>query len=331
MSSVDGVSVISEGPTMRKYRYRTSFLLIAASYTGLFGLITIIIAFSSPYWLSAHKYTYSSFVRLGLWTFCFDHYKHPPYQYDETFTGCRWIYDPKYHNIRDWLQPGWFIFVQVMITFSMIFSTAALMIISIPIMHFLIRYNVVMIGLGSLFKCLSAIFGFIGWLVFAVKHDVRSWLMNPRFNHLDWSFYLAILSTLLNASAAIMLAIEMRRARQKRQRFTNLVYNMHHSRSIGSGATNGFETIPLKTPPQPPISTTGQSPHYPHSRQQHHHHHHQQQQHQQSHHQQQQGARSPIDSIHSSPYASISRFSQQPQQQPMTPQSQTSSRQFTAV
>lgn len=65
MSSVDGVSVISEGPTMRKYRYRTSFLLIAASYTGLFGLITIIIAFSSPYWLSAHKYTYSSFVRLG--------------------------------------------------------------------------------------------------------------------------------------------------------------------------------------------------------------------------------------------------------------------------
>lgn len=75
-----------------------------------------------------------------------------------------------------------------------------------------------------------AIFGFIGWLVFAIKHDVRSWLMNPRFNHLDWSFYLAILSTLINTSAAIMLAIEMRRARQKRQRFTNLVYNMHHPR-----------------------------------------------------------------------------------------------------
>lgn len=65
MSSVDGVSVVSEGPTMRKYRYRTSFLLITASYTGLIGLITIIIAFSSPYWLSSHKYTYSSFVRLG--------------------------------------------------------------------------------------------------------------------------------------------------------------------------------------------------------------------------------------------------------------------------
>ncbi|OTF79630.1 hypothetical protein BLA29_008940 [Euroglyphus maynei] len=66
MSSVDGVSVVSEGPTMRKYRYRTSFLLITASYTGLFGLITIIIAFSSPYWLSSHKYTYSSFVRLDI-------------------------------------------------------------------------------------------------------------------------------------------------------------------------------------------------------------------------------------------------------------------------
>lgn len=100
------LSVISEGPTMRKYRHRTSYLLLTASYIGLLGLLTIIIAFSSPYWLSSHKYTYSSFVRLGLyfyvlnkalfkifsmisnefmarhltmkglWTFCFDHYKY---------------------------------------------------------------------------------------------------------------------------------------------------------------------------------------------------------------------------------------------------------------
>ncbi|KPM03812.1 hypothetical protein QR98_0022470 [Sarcoptes scabiei] len=66
-SMADGdLSVISEGPTMRKYRHRTSYLLLTASYIGLLGLLTIIIAFSSPYWLSSHKYTYSSFVRLDI-------------------------------------------------------------------------------------------------------------------------------------------------------------------------------------------------------------------------------------------------------------------------
>ena len=32
--------------------------------------------------------------------------RHPPYQYDEIFHGCHWIYSSKYQNIRDWLQPG---------------------------------------------------------------------------------------------------------------------------------------------------------------------------------------------------------------------------------
>lgn len=35
-----------------------------------------------------------------------DLYRHPPYQYDEIFHGCHWIYSSKYQNIRDWLQPG---------------------------------------------------------------------------------------------------------------------------------------------------------------------------------------------------------------------------------
>lgn len=64
-SSMDGASVVSEGPTSRKYRFKTSFLLLTASYVALFGLIAVIVSFSSPYWYSSYKYTYSHFVRLG--------------------------------------------------------------------------------------------------------------------------------------------------------------------------------------------------------------------------------------------------------------------------
>ena len=95
------------------------------------------------------------YAYIGLWNFCFDHYKHPQYQYDETFTGCRWIYSPLYQNIRDWLQPGWFISVQAMMTLSMLMSLFGLMAISIPIMHFCLRYNVVLIIVAFVFETLA--------------------------------------------------------------------------------------------------------------------------------------------------------------------------------
>ncbi|KPM03813.1 Claudin-like protein [Sarcoptes scabiei] len=189
-------------------------------------------------------------------------------------------------------------------TFSMVFSLLALITISLPIMHYLLRYNVVLIGLTFLLEIFSTISGFLGCLVFGIKHDVRSWLMNPRFNHLDWSYYIALLSILLNFLAAILFAFECRRARSRRQRFTNLIYNMH-PRSPG----NGFETVPLKNLPSPGTSSPLSAQHYQQNRFN------------------KQSPRSP-DSIHSSPYASISRFSQGQQQgYPI----KSSPRHFTAV
>lgn len=73
----------------------------------------------------------------------------------------------------------------------------------------------------------SALSGVLGWLVFAIKHDTRNWLQYPNWNYLDWAFYVAVLSTALNGAAAVLFAIEGRKAYTKRQRFTNLVYNMH--------------------------------------------------------------------------------------------------------
>ena len=87
-------------------KLRVSRGLVAASVLCLIAWILLLIAFASPYWLSSYAITYSPFVRLGLWDFCFNSYRHPPYQYDEKFTGCHWVYSAKFQNIRDWLQPG---------------------------------------------------------------------------------------------------------------------------------------------------------------------------------------------------------------------------------
>lgn len=90
----------------RKERFKVTRRLSAGAIVALVAWIFLLIAFASPYWLSSYKYTYSEFVRLGLWDFCFRDYRHPSYQYDQKFSGCYWVYSGVYHNIRDWLQPG---------------------------------------------------------------------------------------------------------------------------------------------------------------------------------------------------------------------------------
>lgn len=119
--------------------------LVFASVLCLISWILLLISFASPYWLSSYGYTYSPFVRLGLWDFCFSNYRHPPYQYDERFTGCHWIYSSKFQNIRDWLQPGWFIFVQAMVTIAFILSCLCLIVLAIVLMYFMVRNQVVLI------------------------------------------------------------------------------------------------------------------------------------------------------------------------------------------
>ena len=105
MSSVSEASA-ETGVSRAKYRVKVSTRFLAAAILVLVSWLLLLISFASPYWLSSYSQTYSSFVRMGLWDFCFNNYRHPPYQYDEKFNGCHWVYSWKFQNIRDWLQPG---------------------------------------------------------------------------------------------------------------------------------------------------------------------------------------------------------------------------------
>ena len=67
MSSLSGGSQMSSGP---KYRVKTTLSLLVTSYVSVAALIMLIVAFASPYWLSAHKHTYKNFVRLGKVIYC---------------------------------------------------------------------------------------------------------------------------------------------------------------------------------------------------------------------------------------------------------------------
>ena len=77
-----------------------------AAISVFFALIFTVIAFSTPYWLSADgKSPRRTFLNLGLWEACFTSFRDPNYQYDREFRGCKWLFDEDYTFLLDILEP----------------------------------------------------------------------------------------------------------------------------------------------------------------------------------------------------------------------------------
>lgn len=232
---------ISVSPHHAKYP-RATTLLVASGWMAFTSSLVLLISFSAPYWLESWYETRgdTQFVRLGLWDVCFDNYRHPPYQYDETFTGCHWIHSYYYQNIRDWLMPGWFIFVQAMMTLALIFELIALIILSVLLMRYLLRYEIVLLTAAFVLEALTALPTFLAVSVFGGMAFSRSWLLYPNFNHLSWAYAFAVVAFFFHSFTALMLLREAFNARERRKREHNLVYNMQPRGESSAGGLTRY-------------------------------------------------------------------------------------------
>ncbi|XP_014662653.1 PREDICTED: uncharacterized protein LOC106805534 [Priapulus caudatus] len=186
------------------------FVLIA---TGLVfaSCFFILIAYCSPNWVEKDKRTANEFIKIGLWEVCFNGYRHPQYQYDKVFTGCRWIFHRDMYIIREYLEPSWFKAVQVFCTFSFLTVLLATGMTVATILQCcdarrLDRFYFLQ-GVTLAISCLCMV---IGVIIFAVRGDDRNWMQYPHFNHLSWSFAMAIIGAATELGAAalyILLAI----------------------------------------------------------------------------------------------------------------------------
>ncbi|XP_013788828.2 uncharacterized protein LOC106472719 [Limulus polyphemus] len=213
---------------------KSSGTLLAGSILGFTAGVLLLISFASPYWLESYPETFSEFVRLGLWDVCFHNYRHPSYQYDEKFDGCYWIFSYKYQNIRDWLQPGWMILVQALMTIALLFSLKALFIISMVLMRFVMKLEVFMLAVSALLQGITALLIFLAVAIFGGMCFDRTWILYPIFNHLSWAYGLAVIAFFFHVFAAACLLSETFKAKERRQRANNLIYNMQPSRKMGS-------------------------------------------------------------------------------------------------
>lgn len=231
------------GETSKKFRLRLSQRLHWTAVLAFISYLILLISFASPYWLSSYKFTDSTFKRLGLWDFCFQDYRHPSYQYDTKFTGCHWIYSPIYTNIRDFLQPSWFMFVQAVMTIGLCISTLGLLAVSVIFMHFLIQYQLIILCLTLVCHLFTTMLTFFALSTFYFKAFDKSWIMYPDFNHVDWAFFFAMVSMGGNGFASFLYYQEVKTLKERLLKMKRLIVASPNGRSLGGGPGGDMDSL----------------------------------------------------------------------------------------
>lgn len=233
----------SSQPSAKKFRLQLSERLHWTAILAFISYLILLISFASPYWLSSYKFTDSTFKRLGLWEFCFQDYRHPSYQYDTKFTGCHWIYSPVYTNIRDWLQPAWFMFVQAVMTIALCVSSLGLLAVSVVFMHFLIQYQLIILCMTLVCHLLTTLLLFFALITFYLKAFDKSWIMYPDFNHVDWAFFFSLVSMGGNGFASHLYYQEVTTLKERMLKMKRLIVATNGGRPIQGGEADSIDAV----------------------------------------------------------------------------------------
>lgn len=151
------------------------------------------------------------------------------------FSGCHWIYSPIYANIRDWLQPTWFVFVQAVMTMALCVSTIGLLLVSVIFMHFLIRYQLIILCLVLVCHLFTALLTFFALSTFYFKAFDKSWIMYPDYNHVDWAFFFALVSLGGNGFASYLYYQEARTLKERMLKMKRLIVATSNGRPMSDG------------------------------------------------------------------------------------------------
>lgn len=171
----------------------------------LTSILLHFLSFCSPYWLESYPDTKSPFLRLGLWSVCFEKFVHQKDNFGTEWTGCYWIFDWKLWDkgLWEWIDPPWFIAVQVTCGVAFICHCISLLCV---LFHFLLlgtRSAESAICCGT--QATAAFMLCVGVILFGVKVEDRLWMPRPDHNHLSWSYAFAVLACFSSAISVVFM------------------------------------------------------------------------------------------------------------------------------
>ncbi|XP_078038548.1 claudin superfamily protein pickel [Augochlora pura] len=213
----------------QEYHRASNAVVFGGLITYIAGLL-LVMAFTSPYWIESYQGTFSSFKHMGLWEYCFKEFRYPYYQFDKQFDGCHHIFSEEYYVIREWLLPGWLLVVQTLVTVALLLSFAAQVMIALTLVRWPLKFvlnNEWLLSSVSFLCCGGAgTLLFLAVSIFGGQCWRRDWLMYPNFNHLSWSYALAVVSFMFHLLAAFFLYLDAKAGHRIRKESRNLVMQM---------------------------------------------------------------------------------------------------------
>ncbi|KAH6934953.1 hypothetical protein HPB50_002486 [Hyalomma asiaticum] len=117
-------------------------------------------------------------------------------------------------------------FIESMMTLALMFALGALVLLSVVLMRYMLRFEIIFLLGAFILEAITAVPVFLSVAVFGGMCFDRSWLQYPNYNHLSWAYALAVVAFFFHTLAAVMLLGETFKARERRRRANNLIYNM---------------------------------------------------------------------------------------------------------
>jgi hypothetical protein len=214
----------NEYPKASGYLYYGSILTYIA-------FMFLLICFCAPYWVQSFEETNSNFKNMGLWEYCFDHYRYPYFQFDKLFNGCHHVFSQEYYVIREWLLPPWLMATQAFVTMSFMLTIGALCLMVLQLtrwpLQFVLQYEYVLSAIDFVCVVASTVFMFLAIVIFGCSHVRRDWLMYPNFNYLSWGYGMACLAFFFFLFAALLLYKEAKQSYELRRESRNLIMQMY--------------------------------------------------------------------------------------------------------
>lgn len=132
--------------------WRCNCFIVEFLYNGAIltycGFFLLLIAFCAPYWVQSFEGTFNEFEHMGLWEYCFNHFRYPYYQFDHLFNGCHHVFSSYFHVIREFLLPAWLMAVQAFVTMSFMLSFSANCIMALQLcrwpLNFVLKYEYIL-------------------------------------------------------------------------------------------------------------------------------------------------------------------------------------------
>lgn len=190
---------------------RGDLLLIVGLVLSGFALLFLVIGFSTPHWLEldTNYITHSGFEKLGLWEACFRNFAHYKDYNNKQFNGCWWIFSEEYRPIWSYINPSWFLGIQIMMTLTLMMEIMTVLIAILVLIKCCPgKHSVIGLFILGGTAILSGILTAISVIIFGAKSATdNNWIETPEKNIVSWSFGCVVFSGFLILFAGVSIIV----------------------------------------------------------------------------------------------------------------------------